>query len=904
MKGAHAMKGVANALGQLNWGKRAYAVLALCATTAIALPAQTLTTLHSFNGTDGEGPNAGLVQGTDGNFYGTTTEGGANSCINYSGTNYYGCGTVFQVSPSGTLTTLHSFNGTDGETPYAGLAQGTDGSFYGTTYSGGANDCGTVFKITPSGALTTLFNFNPSADGQQPLAGLLQGTDGDFYGTTFLSGSFGGTVFKITPSGTLTTLYNFCHGGPSCVYGFEPTAGLVQATDGNFYGTTDWGGDNGAGYGLGTVFKITPSGTLTTLYSFCSQGGYPNCTDGASPQAALVQGTDGNFYGTTFGGGAKSCIIEDSNGCGTIFKITPSGTLTTLYSFCSQRGCTDGFQPAAGLVQATDGDLYGTTSSGTIFKITPSGTLTTLYSFCAQSGCTDGSGPAGLVQANNGDLYGTTGGGGAHGYGTVFSLAVGLGPFVETEPTSGSVGAAVQILGTNLTGATSVTFSGIAAAFTVVSPTLISTTVPAGATTGEVRVTTPSGKLLSNVPFLVQAPLPTVETEPTSGSVGAAVQILGTNLTGAASVTFNGTAAAFTVVSASLISTTVPAGATTGEVQVTTPSGTMLSNVPFVVQGPPTVETQPTSGSVGAAVQILGTNLTGATSVTFNGIAAEFTVVSSSLISTTVPPGATTGEVQVTTPSGTFLSNVPFVVQAPAPPLTVALSTAGQIEPFAAQSIVAVYVSASGANLATGTASASGLPLPTSLDGTTVTVTDSAGVARVAPLFYVSPVQVNFEIPANTATGVASVSVQSQSGTAQAATIYIGSVSPGLFELNGSGLVAAWVLPVISGTQQALQPVYQIASGSVVPLPINLGPSTDQIYLEMYGTGIRNASNVTASVGSLSVPVLFAGAAPGFAGEDQVNIGPLPPSLAGAGSVNIVLTADGQAANTVNVTIQ
>jgi uncharacterized protein (TIGR03437 family) len=185
-----------------------------------------------------------------------------------------------------------------------------------------------------------------------------------------------------------------------------------------------------------------------------------------------------------------------------------------------------------------------------------------------------------------------------------------------------------------------------------------------------------------------------------------------------------------------------------------------------------------------------------------------------------------------------------------------------------------------------------------------VTVTDSAGVARVAPLFYVSPVQVNFEIPANTATGVASVSVQSQSGTAQAATIYIGSVSPGLFELNGSGLVAAWVLPVISGTQQALQPVYQIASGSVVPLPINLGPSTDQIYLEMYGTGIRNASNVTASVGSLSVPVLFAGAAPGFAGEDQVNIGPLPPSLAGAGSVNIVLTADGQAANTVNVTIQ
>jgi len=316
------------------------------------------------------------------------------------------------------------------------------------------------------------------------------------------------------------------------------------------------------------------------------------------------------------------------------------------------------------------------------------------------------------------------------------------------------------------------------------------------------------------------------------------------------------------------------------------------------------VKTLPTSGKVGAAVQILGTNLTGATSVTFNGTAAAFTVISPSLISTTVPTGAATGQVQVKTPIGTLLSNAAFVVQAPLPPFTVALSTAGQVEPFAAQSIVSAYVSASGADLATGTASASSLPLPTSLDGTTVTVTDSAGAARLASLFYVSPLQVNFEIPAGTAVGTASVSIQSQSGTAQTATIQIGNVSPGLFELNGAGLVAAWVLPVISGAQQPLQPVYQIASGAVVPLPINLGLSTNQVYLEMYGTGIRNASNVTATVGSFSVPVLYAGAAPGFAGEDQVNIGPLPQALAGAGSVNIVLTADGQAANTVNVTIQ
>jgi uncharacterized protein (TIGR03437 family) len=223
------------------------------------------------------------------------------------------------------------------------------------------------------------------------------------------------------------------------------------------------------------------------------------------------------------------------------------------------------------------------------------------------------------------------------------------------------------------------------------------------------------------------------------------------------------------------------------------------------------------------------------------------------------------------------------------------LSTAGQVEPFAPQSIVSAY----GTNLAGGT----------SANGTTVTVTDSAGVARLAKLFYVSPAQVNFEIPAGTVLGAATVSIQTQNGTTQngttqTATIQIGSVSPGLFALNGSGLVAALVLPVSSGVQQPLQPVYQIASGNVAPLPINLGPSTERVYLEMYGTGIRNANSVTATVGGLSVPVLFAGAAPGFAGEDQVNIGPLPSVLAGQGNVSIIVTADGQAANTVNVTIQ
>ncbi len=401
-----------------------------CAVMAIASPAQILTTLHSFAGSpnDGNTANAGLVQGNDGNFYGTTVKGGASASICQDG-----CGTVFQVTRAGTLTVLHNFCVTypcaDGIAPYAALVQGTDGNFYGTAYSGGKfNSGGTVFKITPAGALTALYNFcsqTNCADGRQPYAGLVQGTDGNFYGTTFEGGaSDHGTVFKITPGGALTTLYSFC-ALRNCIDGIGPYAGLVQATDGNFYGTTYEGG----AVDYGTVFKITPAGTLTTLYSFCSK---TNCADGYIPYATLVQATDGNFYGTTTqGDGAYG------NG-GTVFKITPSGALTTLYSFCAQAGCTDGTVPQSVLVQATDGNFYGTTQEaggtncannpnhcGTVFKITPAGELTTLYRF----DYSDGKWPiAGLVQATDGNFYGTTYTGGANGDGTVFRLSGALSP--------------------------------------------------------------------------------------------------------------------------------------------------------------------------------------------------------------------------------------------------------------------------------------------------------------------------------------------------------------------------------------------------------------------------------------------------------------------------------------------
>jgi uncharacterized repeat protein (TIGR03803 family) len=488
--------------------KTACVIFLFCIAVAIGspaqtAPAQTFTTLANFNKINGWAPYLGsLVQGTDGNLYGTTEYGGANK---------KNSGTVFRLAPNGPLTTIYSFCSqlgcTDGAGPYGGLVLGTDGNFYGTTTQSGAHGGGTVFKITPAGALTTIYNFcsQPGCtDGYGSYAGLALGTDGNFYGT---SGGYGsnnqGTIFKITPAGALTTLHTF-----QGTDGSTPGGVLVQASDGNFYGTTPFGGATiacgGFFLGCGTVYKITPGGTLTTLHSF--SGG----AAGNRPEAGLIQGADGNLYGTTAEGGTGSSC---SDGCGTVFKITTSGTLTTLHSFDT----VDGSYPSSPVIQATDRNFYGTTNTGgastacvygcgTVFEMTTAGTVTTLHSFDS----TDGASPAaGLVQAPTGTFYGTTSGGGVShacdygACGTAFSLAVGLGPFLETVPAGGKVGASVIIEGAKLTGATSVTFNGIAAAFTVVSGTEITTTVPAGATTGPVKVTKPNGTLSSNVPFRV-----------------------------------------------------------------------------------------------------------------------------------------------------------------------------------------------------------------------------------------------------------------------------------------------------------------------------------------------------------------------------------------------------------------
>ncbi len=310
---------------------------ALCAfltLTALASSAQTFTTLVNFDLTDGANPASGsLAQGRDGSFYGTTVAGGANDV-----------GTVFRLTPTGVIATIHSFDGSDGAYPQPGaLLQAPDGYFYGTAEAGGPDDCGTVFKIGTNGALTTLHSFN-GHDGKAPVGALVLAPNGNFYGATAFGGAKNaGTIFSMTPGGTLTTLHSF-----NIRDGQYPESGLVAAADGEFYGTTVFGGAylgddcisaNNQAVQCGTIFKITPAGAFTTVHSF-------NSTDGFSPNG-LIQGMDGNFYGTTYGGGGNSIQA------GTVYRITSTGTLTTLYDFCAGNNCLTGSSPYDALVQGT-----------------------------------------------------------------------------------------------------------------------------------------------------------------------------------------------------------------------------------------------------------------------------------------------------------------------------------------------------------------------------------------------------------------------------------------------------------------------------------------------------------------------------------------------------------------------
>jgi uncharacterized repeat protein (TIGR03803 family) len=382
--------------------------------------------LHSFrNGKDGAQPEGGLIADQKGNLYGTTVYGG-------TGKGYSGFGTVFTVAPDGDESALYAFKGgSDGTYPTDTLLLDKNGNLYGTTTGGGTgcspSGCGTVFKLAPHGKETLLYVFQGQDDGWRPLGGLIADANGNLFGTTALGGSYNGecaqtgcgTVFELTPGGTIITLHAF-QGGSD---GYGPSGGVIMDSSGNLYGTT-YGGGSGTNceFGCGLVFKLTPDGTYAVLYAF--QGG----SDGSAPEAGLVTDAAGNLYGTTFwGGDTNSC----SDGCGTVFKLTPAGQESVLHAF---HYGSDGGSPEAGLLMDKKGNLYGTTFAGgsnsgckksgftgcgTVFEVSPEGVETVLYRFSRSQG---GNPAAGLLPGAHGDFYGTTEYGAKGNNGVVFEL--------------------------------------------------------------------------------------------------------------------------------------------------------------------------------------------------------------------------------------------------------------------------------------------------------------------------------------------------------------------------------------------------------------------------------------------------------------------------------------------------
>jgi uncharacterized repeat protein (TIGR03803 family) len=529
-----------NVACQLNFS----ALLALsCALLLInfiqARPANAqLTELYAFqynsattsNYPDGANPMAELIQGADGNYYTTTNIGGAGTCPGEVEGQIPGCGAVVKITPAGALSVVYSFpydsstsTALDGMYPQAGLVQGKDGNFYGVATEGGTgglecadttglSGCGTVFKLTPSGTLTVLHSFcggngcgSLTTDGALPTGRMVFGTNGDLYGTTQEGGLFNGfynqgTIFRITTSGAYTVLHVFSGTFGTKPDGANPAAGLTLASNGDFYGTTTAGGASGDG----SVFKMTAAGKVTLLHSFSGT------SDGSMPIGALVQASDGNLYGTCYSGGA--------NGWGTVFRISTKGTFTKIYDFSQATG-NIGNLPRAGLIQASDGNLYGTAweggefeVTGTIYQFTLGEVGTLEASFVAG---TTGWAPMGaLLQGSDGRLYvtlqddGGENSDGVQDQGAISVLNLGLNPpapgAFEFTPTKGLVGAKITLRGSAFVGTSAVTFfNDIPATFVVDASGYITATVPTGATTGPISVTNAGGTTTSTSSFSV-----------------------------------------------------------------------------------------------------------------------------------------------------------------------------------------------------------------------------------------------------------------------------------------------------------------------------------------------------------------------------------------------------------------
>jgi uncharacterized repeat protein (TIGR03803 family) len=448
---------------------------ALFTFTLLCVPAfaqGTLTVLHSFSGlgTEGERPQCTVTETSPGVFYGTTLLGPGR----VSG------GTIFSIS-GGVLTTLRDFNvATEGQSPEGSLLQFSDGNLYGANTFGGSGAQGTLFKSTLSGTVTVLRSFS-GRNGSQPFS-LVRGSDGNLYGTAE-GGAGQGLFLRVSPTGTVTSLHSFTAAEGT------PAGPVIQASDGNFYGTTTQGtsGDN--------VYRITRAGALTIIHTF---------SIGSLPAGGLLQASSGQLYGVTQ-------IGSNPSGFGTLFRMTLAGTVTTIHTFTNG---LDGGVPQTGLMQATDSNIYGTTSQGgaagggTIFQVTPTDTFTTMHSFILADGIDPETSSPGLVQGSDGKLIGVTTSGGASNGGTLYSYDLGLPKpqprFTRFSPTSGPVGTSVLITGLNLLGATSVTFNGTAATYAVIGANYISAAVPAGATTGPITVVTPNGTATSRNSFTVQ----------------------------------------------------------------------------------------------------------------------------------------------------------------------------------------------------------------------------------------------------------------------------------------------------------------------------------------------------------------------------------------------------------------
>ena len=458
-------------------------LIALCVmVVAGVVSAQTYKEVISFNGNSAAGPGTPLTQGTDGALYGMTAYGGTGGCLG----NVIGCGVIFRVA-KGQFQILYNFQPTGLIYPYFGLVLAPSGNFYGVAIGGGPGGYGVTFEVTPQGNLSVIHQFLRGDDaGYNPSAAPTLGIDGNFYGATTNGGApsnscpYGcGTIYKMTPAGDLTTLYSFCPQN-YCPDGEEPVGALAQGLDGNFYGTAGQGGL----YKKGTIFKITPSGKFTSLYTF----------ENFSPtNTGLILGNDGNFYGMT---GSS------------LYQVTPEGTVTELPGFSGEGADLP--------VLGSDGNFYwpayesGYSKYGGLFEMPPNGKPVSLYAFAGYPD--DGSEPeASLVQATNGTFYGTTYSGGGSpcnygeypGCGTVFSLDMGLPPFVAFVNRAARVGQKFGILGQGFLTTSSVSVNGTPASFTIKSKHLLVATVPAGATSGNVTVTTSSGVLTSNVPFFV-----------------------------------------------------------------------------------------------------------------------------------------------------------------------------------------------------------------------------------------------------------------------------------------------------------------------------------------------------------------------------------------------------------------